>query len=172
MLFCCRYSLTALTGNVTFLQQDVSGNKVIFYQQGDATPSYQVGVTDGRIATNPQPATITFFWKPILTRNQFLASRGQVTVLTTDNIAATRNGTAAKDLQFVVTGTVQHGRFEQRSTPGSAITSFYQQDVLQQAIQFAHDNSTGAPQYSLLVWDNRERLIQRHPGRPNPSGFE
>ena len=151
-------STTALTGNVTFLQQDVGGNKVIFYQQGDATPSYQVGVTDGRMTTNPQPATITFFWKPILTRNQFLASRGQVTVLTTDNIAATRNGTVAKDLQFVVTGTVQHGRFEQRSTPGSVITSFYQQDVLQQAIQFAHDNSTAAPQYSLLVWDNQSGL--------------
>ena len=149
---------TALTGNVTFLQQDVSENRVIFSQQGEAAPSYQVGVTDGRIATNPQSATVTFFWKPILTRNQFLASRGQATVLTTDNIAATRNGTVVKDLQFVMTSTVQHGRFEQRSTPGSAISSFYQQDILQQAIQFVHDNSTATPQYSLLVWDNQSGL--------------
>ena len=107
-----------------------------------------------------EPATSIryLFLETILTRNQFLASRGQVTVLTTDNIAATRNDTVAKDLQFVVTGTVQHGRFEQRSMPGSEITSFYQQDILQQAVQFAHDNSTATPQYSLLVWDNQSGL--------------
>ena len=94
----------------------------------------------------------------MLTSNQFLANRGQVTVLTTANIAATRNGTLAEDLQFVVAGTVQHGRFEQRSNPGNAIISFYQQDILQQIVQFAQDNSTSAPQYSLKVLDNQSGL--------------
>ncbi len=147
-----------LNGDVAFQQQQVTNGQVAFVSQNSAVPAYQVSVTDGRITTNPQSSNITFFWKPILTRNQFLANRGQVTVLTTDNIAATRNGTLAKDLQFVVAGTVQHGRFEQRSNPGNAIISFYQQDILQQIIQFAHDNSTGAPQYSLKVLDNQSGL--------------
>ena len=121
-------------------------------------PAYQVLVTDGRLSTNPQAAEITFFWKPVLTHNQFLTNSGQTTVLTTDNIAATRNSTLAKDLQFVVTGAVKHGRFEQHGNSGSAITSFYQQDILQQNIQFIHDNSTSAPTYSLLVRDNQSGL--------------
>ena len=53
---------------------------------------------------------------------------------------------------------MQHGRFEQRSNPGNAIISFYQQDILQQIVQFAQDNSTSAPQYSLKVLDNQSGL--------------
>ncbi len=147
-----------LNGDVSFQQQQVTNGQISFTSQNSAVPAYRVSVTDGRMSTNPQYSNITFFWKPILTHNQFLSNRGQVTVLTTDNIAATRNGTLAKDLQFVVAGTVQHGRFEQRSNPGNAIISFYQQDILQQIIQFAHDNSTGAPQYSLKVLDNQSGL--------------
>ena len=96
-----------------------------------------------------------FFTNPIITRNQFLISRGQTTLLTSDNIAATRNGTLAQDLQFIVSGTAAHGRFEQRSNPGSTISSFYQENILQQSIQFVHDNSTLAPQYALKVLDNQ-----------------
>ena len=107
------------------------------------------------MSTISQAATVIFLLKPMLIHNQFLASRGQATVLTTDNIAATRNGTLAEDLQFVVTGLIEHGRFEQRGNPGSAITSFCQQDILQQTIQFTHDNSTVTPAYSLLVRDNQ-----------------
>ena len=147
-----------LTGDVSFKQQQVISGQVVFSSQNSAVPAYQVSVTDGRMATNPQPSNITFSWKPVLTRNQFLANRGQVTVLTTDNIAATRNGSLAKDLQFVVTGIVKHGRFELHSNPGNAIISFYQDDILQKFIQFAHDNSTEAPSYSLKVVDNQNDL--------------
>ena len=147
-----------LNGNVSFQQQQVTNGQVTFVSQNSAVPAYQVSVTDGRITTNPQPSNITFSWKPVLTRNQFLANRGQVTVLTTDNIAATRNGSLAKDLQFVVAGTVKQGRFELRSNPGNAIISFYQDDILQHFIQFAHDNSTEAPSYSLKVVDNQSDL--------------
>ncbi len=145
-------------GDVSFKQQQVISGQVVFSSQNSAVPAYQVSVTDGRMATNPQPSNITFSWKPVLTRNQFLANRGQVTVLTTDNIAATRNGSLAKDLQFVVTGIVKHGRFELHSNPGNAIISFYQDDILQKFIQFAHDNSTEAPSYSLKVVDNQNDL--------------
>ncbi len=145
----------SVMSNASFLQQQVVAGQVVFLSQNSEAPAYQVSVTDGRITTNPQPAAITFFWKPILTRNQFLANRGQATVLTTDNIAATRNGTLAEDLQLVVTSVVKHGYFEQRGNSGGAITSFYQQDILQQNIQFTHDNSTETPAYSLLVRDNQ-----------------
>ena len=131
-----------LGNNASFLQQQVIDGQVAFSAQGSSAPAYQVSVTDGRLTTDPQPAAITFFWKPMLTHNQFLTNRGQTTVLTTDNIAATRNDTLAEDLQFVVTGVVKHGRFEQRGDSGSIITSFYQQDILRQNIQFTHDNST------------------------------
>ena len=63
-------------------------------------------------------------------------------LLTSDNLAATRAGEMAEDLQFLVSS-VSHGHFEKRSNPGVAISqSFYQKDVMQQSIQFVADNST------------------------------
>ena len=145
--------------NVSFVQQQITNRQVVFFSQNASQPSYQVAVTDGRLTTPLQPVQVTFFKKPALIHNQFLVSRGQSTLLTTDNLAAiTSNGTSAKDLQFVVSETVQHGCFEQRNNLGKAIFSFNQQDILQQAIQFTHDNSSEAPEYLLSVQDTQSHL--------------
>ena len=50
--------------NASFLQQHVMDGQVVFLSQNSEPPAYQVSVTDGRITTNPQPATITFFGNP------------------------------------------------------------------------------------------------------------
>ena len=63
----------------------------------------------------------------------------------------------AEDLQFLVSS-ASHGRFEKRSSPGTEILSFYQKDVMQQAIQFVPDNSTQTPDSSLKAWDSSTDL--------------
>ncbi len=141
--------------DITFSQQQVTTGQVVFFSQNSQAPAYQMAVTDGRLTTTAQSVQITFFYKPVITRNQFLISRGQAMPLTSDNIAATRNNSLAEDLQFIVSNAVVHGRFEQRNSPGSAISSFYQEDILQQNIQFVHDNSIAAPEYALKVLDNQ-----------------
>ena len=66
------------TGNLTFLQQQISDQQVSFSQQGTEKPGYEVSVSDGRITLPPVSANITFYnIKPVLTKNQFLVSVGQ-----------------------------------------------------------------------------------------------
>ena len=143
--------------NLSFVQQQIINQAVRFYQQGTGTPGYQVSVTDGRMTLPPVSADIIFYVKPSLTQNQFLVSTGQATVLTSANVAATRAGELAEDLQFLVSSAT-HGRFEKRSSPGTEILSFYQKDVMQQAIQFVPDNSTQTPDSSLKAWDSSTDL--------------
>ncbi|MBS0351114.1 MAG: FG-GAP repeat protein, partial [Proteobacteria bacterium] len=150
---------TSETGsNITFSQQQVLDQTILFYQQGSATPAYQVSVSDGRITLPPASANIIFNVKPILVKNQFLVSQGQATILTSDNLAATHAGELMEELQFLVSGTVSHGQFEKRSNPGIAILSFYQQDIMQQNIQFISDNSTQTPDCRIKVFDSSADL--------------
>ncbi len=145
------------TGDLNFSQQQVLDQGVRFSQQGSGKPAYQVSVTDGRITLLPASANVTFYVKPVLTQNQFLVSAGQSAWLTSANLAATRAGEMAEDLQFLVSS-VSHGRFEKRGNPGVAILSFYQQDIMQQNIQFVADNSTQIPDCRLKVWDSSTDL--------------
>ncbi len=146
-----------LTGNVSFIQQQVSNQQVRFYQQGSGAPGYQVSVNDGRITLLPTSANVTFYVKPVLTQNQFLVSTGQSVLLTSANLAATHAGEVAEDLQFLVSS-VSHGQFEKRSNSGVDVLSFYQKDVMQQSIQFVADNSTQIPDCRLKVWDSSTDL--------------
>ncbi len=146
-----------LTGDVSFIQQQITTQQVRFYQQGSGKPGYQVSVTDGRITLPPASANVTFYAKPVLTQNQFLVSSGQSVWLTSDNLAATRAGEMAEDLQFLVSS-VNHGRFEKRNNSGVEILLFSQQDVLQQNIQFVADKSGQLPDCRLKVWDSSTDL--------------
>ncbi len=146
-----------LSSNLTFAQQQILDQQVSFSQQGSGKPGYQVSVTDGRITLLPASANVTFYVKPVLTQNQFLVSTGQSTVLTSSNLAATRAGEVAEDLQFLVSS-VSQGHFEKRSNPGIDIQSFYQKDVMQQNIQFITNNNTQTPDCRLKVWDSSTDL--------------
>ena len=147
---------TILTGNLTFLQQQILDQQIRFSQQGSGKPGYQVSVTDGRIILPPASANVTFNVKPVLTQNQFLVSRGQSVLLTSDNLAATRAGEMAPELQFLVS-TTHNGQFEKRDS-GIKITSFSQKDILQQSIQFVADKSGEVPDCWLKVWDSSTDL--------------
>ena len=146
-----------VAGNLTFLQQQVLDQEIHFLQQGSGKPAYQVSVTDGRITLPLASANVTFYVKPVLTQNQFLVSTGQSALLTSANLAATRAGEIAEDLQFLVSS-VSHGRFEKRNNPGVEVLFFYQKDVMQQSIQFVADNSTQIPDCRLKVWDSSTDL--------------
>ena len=146
-----------LTGNLTFLQQQVVNQDIRFFQQGNGKPAYQVSVTDGRITLLPASASVSFYVRPVLTQNQFLVSTDQPALLTSTNLAATSAGEMAEDLQFLISN-VSHGRFENRNNPGTGILSFYQKDVMQQSIQFIADNTTQTPDCRLKAWDNSTDL--------------
>ncbi len=147
-----------IPSNVTFLQQQVTAGQVAFSQHSVNMPAYNVSVTDGRITMLPEPAKIIFYIQPILQKNQLALSRGQTLSVSTDDIAATRGGQLAGDLQFVITGEVMHGHFEYRSDPGAKITVFSQQEILQSAVQFVHDGSAQPPNYSLSAQDRQTNL--------------
>jgi Cadherin-like len=150
---------TSETGsNITFSQQQILDQTILFYQQGSATPAYRVSVSDSRITLPPASANVTFNVKPVLTKNQFLVSTGQPALLTSDNLAATHGGQQEEELQFLVSGTVSHGQFEKRNNPGAAILSFYQQDIMQQNIQFVPDNSLQTPDCRIKVFDSSTDL--------------
>ena len=149
---------SALFLDTTFGQQQILDQAVLFYQQGTDAPAYRVSVSDGRINTSPQPASITYLAKPVLQNNQFAVSRGQPVILTTDNVLATRSGQALETLQFLVPLEMTHGQYEKRSAPGVGITSFSQKEVSQQTILFMHDNSTLPPDGDLVVLDSSTGL--------------
>ena len=144
--------------DTSFQQQQIMDQSVLFYQQGTDAPAYVVSVSDGRISTSPQSATITYSVKPVLQSNQFAVSKGQPVILTTDNLLATRSGQALETLQFLIPLEMTHGQYEKRSTPGVAISSFYQKEIIQQGILFVHDNSTLPPDGDLVVWDSSTGL--------------
>ena len=144
--------------DTSFQQQQIMDQSVLFYQQGTDAPAYVVSVSDGRISTSPQSATITYSVKPVLQSNQFAVSKGQPVILTTDNLLATRSGQALETLQFLIPLEMTHGQYEKRSTPGVAISSFYQKEIIQQGILFVHDNSTIPPDGDLVVWDSSTGL--------------
>ena len=144
--------------DTTIQQQQIMDNAVLFYQQGTDAPAYNVSVSDGRVGTPPQSATVIYSVKPILQNNQFAVSKGQLVVLTSDNLLATRSDQALDTLQFLVPMEMTHGQYEKRYAPGIGISSFYQKDITQQNILFVHDNSTTPPDGDLVVWDSSTGL--------------
>ena len=151
--------VSANTTIVEFTQEQLEENQIQFVQDGTTgMPSYQVGVSDPYFILSPTSSVnVTFYVKPVFTQNQFLASAGQSTILTSVNLAATRAEVMEEGLQFLVS-TVDYGRFEDRSNPGFEIFSFYQKDIIQQRIQFAADKSFQIPNCELQVRDSSTDL--------------
>ncbi len=148
---------SVLSLDTSFQQQQIMDQAVLFYQQGTDAPTYAVSVSDGRVSTSPQPASINYLVKPILQNNQFAVSKGQAMVLTTDNLLATRSDQALETLQFLPME-MTHGQYERRSAPGVGITWFNQKEIFQQSILFVHDNSTLPPDGDLVVLDSSTGL--------------
>ncbi|MCB1800626.1 MAG: tandem-95 repeat protein [Gammaproteobacteria bacterium] len=107
------------------------------------------GVTDTatvNITITPQNDT------PVLTQNTLSLNPGDRVVLTTADLAATDADDIDATLTFGVSN-VTGGQFELLATPGIAITSFTQAQVLAGQVVFADDGDSVAPAYSVSVDD-------------------
>ena len=139
----------------TFQQQNITDKVVHFVHDNSVTaPAYLVSVSDGRVNTQPQAASIDFDVKPVLKNNQLTINQGQTVLLTTSNLLASHPGTADKDLSFII-GTVQQGHFAFINVPDQAIQTFTQQDITDTQVQFLHDNSSNPPAYQVSATDGR-----------------
>lgn len=141
--------------NVSFTQQAILEGEVSI-QQDDSTelPNYQVVVTDGSSQTEPESVTVTFYKKPVFTRNQLFLKKGGALLLTMDNLCANNcSDPASNDMQFVLQNMPQFGQFELGSNPGHPVGNFSQQDVNTGAVQFVTDGSSQSPRYNLTLID-------------------
>ncbi len=89
---------------------------------------------------------------PQITTNTLTIEEGATIPFTSDFLAAVDSNTGDENLTFTVS-TVTGGQFELVSAAGSAITSFTQQQVKDNAIQFVHDGGEVAPTYNVSVSD-------------------
>jgi tRNA A-37 threonylcarbamoyl transferase component Bud32 len=93
-----------------------------------------------------------FKFAPILKNNNLTISKSERVTLTTNNLSATDADDDDNVLTFTVSN-VQDGQFELKSNPGTPITSFTQQQIINRNIQFVHDGSANSPSYNIAVSD-------------------
>jgi len=141
----------------SFIQQDIiDGNIQFIHDGGELAPYYEVKVSDGDVETSYQPANITFtninIYTPVLENNQLTINEGQTIILDNSMLSATDLDTNAATLIFTVNN-VQYGHFEETINPGVSITSFTQQEITDDKIQFVHDGGEEAPAYEVKVSD-------------------
>lgn len=151
-----RFQLAATPGIpvYSFQQFDITNGLIQFVHDGsELGPSYKVNVDDGYGACPhiPVAANITFITvPPSLVSNKLTIIEGQTIYITTQNIRALSANIMDPDLTFTVRN-ITHSQFEQASNPGIAIFSFTQQQILSNAIRYAHDDSKNPPRYMLSV---------------------
>lgn len=134
-----------------FTQQEVKMNHIQFAHNGsDNAPSCQIKVSDGDLETSYAQTitTLTHGYEfPTQGNHQLLIAQGQTVVLTRNMLSAT-NVEDHSALVFKVSH-IQHGRFERIDSPGVAMTEFTQQEIIEGAIQFVHDDSAMPPFYEV-----------------------
>ena len=82
-----------------------------------------------------------------------LSSLTALAFLGTPILNATDMDSEDSELIFTISS-IQHGRFEEVSSPGVSITQFTQAQIKNNDIQFVHDGSDIAPSYDVKVSDD------------------
>ncbi len=135
-----------------FTQGQINAGQIIFTQDNSASsPGYEVILSDGRLSSTPQPASITFDAAPVLTNNRLTITQGTSVILDITSLKATDDHTPAGNLLFSVSG-VQQGYFALEQT-GTTIVQFSQQQVDNAEIEFISDGTPLAPTYAITVTD-------------------
>lgn len=136
-----------------FTQGQVQNSQICFVQDGSSVaPSYMVAVSDGRVGTSPQMSAINFNAAPVLINNQLTLIQAQSVTISSGDISAYDQQTAAGELIFTASD-ITHGHFEDSNNPGVAIKQFSQQRIYDNALKFVADGSSYAPAYNLSVSD-------------------
>ena len=154
-----QFELVASSGLeiTSFTQQQITdGNVQFVHDGGESAPAYSITVSDSSLTDGPSVATISFSNAndaPVLVNNSLTISEGQTVILNGTTLSATDLDNADSSLTFSASG-VNGGQFELVASPGTAITSFTQQQVTDGDVQFVHDGGESAPAYSISVSDS------------------
>ena len=140
----------------SFTQQQVINGQIRFvHDGGEAAPAYEVSVSDGVLSSAAAGASVTFTNVddvPALVTNALTLEEGETVTLDAANLSATDAEAADSALIFTVSS-VSGGQFEEAGAPGTAITSFTQQQLTDSEIRFVHDGGEAAPAYEVSVSD-------------------
>ena len=89
---------------------------------------------------------------PALGNNTLNIEKGATIILTSDMLSATDPDDDDSALTFYLSN-IQYGQFEFTLAPGTPITQFTQQNLLNGYVCFKHDDGTVAPHYEVSVGD-------------------
>ncbi len=89
---------------------------------------------------------------PVFDAYRITLNEGGTVTLSTYNLLTNDEDNSATSLVYTL-NSISNGRFELASAPGTAITSFTQDDVNNSRVQFVHYGGELAPVASLTVTD-------------------
>lgn len=140
----------------TFTQAEIDSNLIIYVHGGanSLTDHVNVAVSDGQsIVTGNLSFSITAVNDaPEFDAYRMTLNEGGTVTLSTANLLTNDSDSSASSLVYTV-NSVTNGRFERASAPGTAVTTFTQDDVNNGRIRFVHNGGEAAPSASLTVSD-------------------
>lgn len=141
-----------------FTQQQVNDGQLIYVHNGSEVPtdSFHFITSDGSLS---QDGELWFTVNPVNDPPVFDAHRmtimeGESLTLNSSNLLTNDNDSRVTELVYFVVS-ISGGRFESSDSPGSAITSFSQDDVDSGRVRFVHNSGEAAPVISLSVSDGQ-----------------
>jgi len=144
---------TAITA---FTQGQIDANQIVYIHSGaeSTADDFDFSVSDGALSTNgTQSFSITPVNDlPVFDTSRMTLTEGQSVTLSTYNLLTNDDDAPSSPLIYNVNAVTQ-GRFEFVSAPGTAITSFTQDDINNSQIRFVHDAGELEPTASLSVTD-------------------
>jgi hypothetical protein len=140
-----------------FTQQNIIDGLIKYKHNGGLiAPSYSLTAFLGNISTNLMPASISFtktYQTPNIRENSFSVVLNGVVTLSANNINASVDNGDYLTIQYIVDN-IGNGRFQSIKNKGVILTTFSQQQINRNEIQFVHfGNATEIPFYQLSGGD-------------------
>jgi hypothetical protein len=141
-----------------FRQSEVTAGNIRFVHEGaNIAPVYTMCIYPGRFYSTCSTPDITFLGAaPTLETNALSVNQGIPVILNDRDLSAKDEHNILGSLHYQITQ-IAFGHFEALDSVGQVIntniTTFIQQDILDQRIRFVQDGSTSMPAYQVSVGD-------------------
>ena len=159
------FNTTPFVSITTFSPKNITDGVIFFRHDGSIMPpSYLISVSDN-VNIYSTLNLVDFNRLPELISNALFVNQGKSTIVTTVDLNAKSSDQTANKLIFLIENLV-HGQFDlviNNTLIMANLTSFYQQDVTDERIQFLHDGSTQKPAYRVAVTDGRATTSSSQP---------